>query len=66
MLPTDYLRGPASGNPTLCLTWPMALPPNSDGVDWQIGAAFLRTVYSVFRYDFLLSGLHTSNSQAYM
>jgi len=50
MLPTDYLRGPASGNPSLCLSWPMALPPNSDGVDWQMGAAFLRTVYSVFSY----------------
>jgi len=61
MLPTDYLRGPASGNPNLCLSWPMALPPNSDGLDWQFGAAFLRTVYSVFRYNFLLYCLYTSN-----
>jgi len=50
MLPTDYLRGPTSGNPNLCLSWLMSLPPNSDGVDWQFGTAFLRTVYSIFRY----------------
>ncbi|TFY82117.1 hypothetical protein EWM64_g1897 [Hericium alpestre] len=24
--------------------------PNSDGIDWQIGSAFLRTVYSIFSY----------------
>ena len=53
MLPTDYLMGPASGNPNLCLSWPMALPPSSDGIDWQFGAAFLRTVYSIFRYSVL-------------
>jgi len=34
----DYIIGPASGNPNLCLSWPMALPPNSDGVDWQMGS----------------------------
>jgi len=50
VLPTDYLRGPASGNPRLCLSWPVALPPSSDGVDWQFGAAFLRTVYSIFSF----------------
>ncbi|CAA7266854.1 unnamed protein product [Cyclocybe aegerita] len=50
LLPTDYLIGPADGNPNLCLSWPMALPPSSDGIDWQMGAAFLRTVYSVFSY----------------
>jgi len=47
--PSDYLIGPTVGEPTLCLTWPRALPPSSDGIDWQIGTAFLRTVYSVFR-----------------
>lgn len=35
--PTDYIIGPASGNPNLCLSWPKALPPSSDGVDWQLG-----------------------------
>ena len=38
--PTDYIIGPASGNPDLCLTWPRALPPNSDGIDWQMGNSF--------------------------
>lgn len=48
--PTDYIMGPASGNPNLCLSWPRALPPSSDGIDWQLGAPFLRTVYSVWSY----------------
>lgn len=48
--PTDFLIGPASGNPSLCLTWPQALPPSSDGIDWQLGTPFLRSVYSVFSY----------------
>ncbi|PIL35571.1 hypothetical protein GSI_02299 [Ganoderma sinense ZZ0214-1] len=48
--PTDYLIGPASGNPNLCLSWPRALPPSSDGIDWQIGSAFLRTVYSIYSF----------------
>ncbi|TFK40330.1 acid protease [Crucibulum laeve] len=48
--PSDYLIGPASGNPNLCLSWPRALPPSSDAVDWQIGGAFLRTVYSIFSF----------------
>ena len=39
--PTDYIIGPASGNPDLCLTWPRALPPNSDGIDWQMGNFFI-------------------------
>ncbi|KAF8183918.1 aspartic peptidase A1 [Pholiota molesta] len=43
ILPTDYIIGPASGNPNLCLSWPMSLPPSSDGIDWQMGTAFLRT-----------------------
>ncbi|KAF8149990.1 aspartic peptidase domain-containing protein [Crassisporium funariophilum] len=47
---TDYIIGPASGNPNLCLSWPRALPPNSDGIDWQMGSAFLRTVYSIFSF----------------
>lgn len=48
MLPADYLIGPASGNPNLCLSWPKALPPTTDGIDWQLGGAFLKTVYSIF------------------
>ncbi|KAH7927926.1 acid protease [Leucogyrophana mollusca] len=48
--PSDYMIGPAAGNPELCLTWPKALPPSSDGVDWQLGTPFLRTVYSIFSY----------------
>ncbi|KAJ7158790.1 aspartic peptidase domain-containing protein [Mycena filopes] len=48
--PTDYLIGPASGNSKVCLTWPRALPPSPDGIDWQFGGPFLRTVYSVFSY----------------
>ncbi|KAF8968111.1 aspartic peptidase A1 [Flammula alnicola] len=50
ILPTDYILGPVSGNPNLCLSWPMSLPPNSDGIDWQMGTAFLRTVYSIFSF----------------
>ncbi|KAJ6494796.1 aspartic peptidase A1 [Mycena vitilis] len=48
--PTDYLIGPASGNPKICLTWPRALSPSADGIDWQFGGPFLRTVYSIFSY----------------
>ncbi|KAH9945177.1 acid protease [Epithele typhae] len=50
MQPTDYLIGPASGNPNLCLSWPQGRAPQADGIDWQIGAPFLRTVYSVFSH----------------
>ncbi|KAH7884705.1 acid protease [Phlebopus sp. FC_14] len=48
--PSDYIIGPAEGNPALCLSWPRALPPSADGVDWQLGTPFLRTVYSVWSY----------------
>ncbi|KAI0787656.1 acid protease [Fomes fomentarius] len=48
--PTDYIIGPASGNPNLCLAWPRANPPSSDGIDWQLGNPFLRTVYSIFNF----------------
>lgn len=43
----------------------MALPPSSDGVDWQFGAAFLRTVYSIFRYNALLYVLYIFNSEPF-
>ncbi|KAF7327710.1 hypothetical protein MKEN_00350500 [Mycena kentingensis (nom. inval.)] len=48
--PTDYLIGRASGNPAICLSWPKAAQPSADGIDWQFGIPFLRTVYSVFAY----------------
>ncbi|RDB25730.1 Aspartic protease [Hypsizygus marmoreus] len=48
--PSDYIIGPASGNPNLCLAWPRASPPSADAIDWQIGTAFLRTVYSIYSY----------------
>jgi len=50
LLPSDYLIGPTVAEPELCLTWPKASPPSSDGIDWQMGAAFMRTVYTVFSY----------------
>lgn len=67
--PSDYIIGPAAGNPNICLSWPRALPPSADGIDWQIGKpktpvsiqgyltstsgdAFLRTVYSIYRYKY--------------
>ncbi|EIW83876.1 acid protease [Coniophora puteana RWD-64-598 SS2] len=46
--PSDYLIGPVSTNPTMCLTWPMASSPDSTGIDWKLGTPFLRTVYSIF------------------
>lgn len=48
--PTDYIIGPAEGNPDLCLSWPKAAPPSTDGVDWLLGTPFLRTVYSIWSY----------------
>lgn len=48
--PTDYLIGPTEGSPDLCLSWPQATPPSSDGIDWQLGTPFLRSVYSVFSF----------------
>jgi hypothetical protein len=50
LLPSDYIIGPTAGVPALCLTWPKALPPSRDGIDWQIGSAFMRTVYTVFSF----------------
>ncbi|KAF8505186.1 aspartic peptidase domain-containing protein [Gautieria morchelliformis] len=48
--PQDYLIGPTRGDPTLCLSWPMALPPSSDGLDWHLGTPFFRAVYTVFSF----------------
>ncbi|KAN0092782.1 hypothetical protein V8E55_003566 [Tylopilus felleus] len=48
--PTDYLIGPTEGDPSLCLSWPKASPPSANGIDWQLGTPFLRTVYSVWSF----------------
>ncbi|CEH16404.1 Aspartyl protease [Ceraceosorus bombacis] len=48
LLPSDYLIGPAVGNPYLCLAWPAAVPASPDGVDWILGQAFMRAQYSIF------------------
>ncbi|OJT11452.1 Pregnancy-associated glycoprotein 2 [Trametes pubescens] len=55
--PTDYIIGPASGNPNLCLSWPRAMQPSADGIDWQLGSPFLRTVYSIYSF-----GINTKES----
>lgn len=47
-LPTDYIIGPASGNPYLCLAWPAAVQGSTDGIDWVLGQAFLRAQYTIF------------------
>ncbi|KAG9093523.1 hypothetical protein FS749_014245 [Ceratobasidium sp. UAMH 11750] len=48
--PHDYIFAPVEDPPNMCLAWPRATPPSSDGIDWQLGTPFLRTVYSVFSY----------------
>ncbi|KAH9952051.1 acid protease [Amylocystis lapponica] len=48
--PTDYLIGPIDEDTAICLSWPMAAPPSSDGIDWQLGTPFMRTVYTIFSY----------------
>jgi len=48
--PTDYLIGPTSADETLCLAWPRAVASSGDGIDWQLGTPFLRTVYSIFSF----------------
>ncbi|KAF8269569.1 aspartic peptidase domain-containing protein [Lactarius quietus] len=64
LLPSNYLIGPTSGEPALCLTWPKASPPSPDGIDWQIGSAFLQTVYTVFRRSLLSSAFIRSTPSA--
>ncbi|KAJ3767617.1 acid protease [Lentinula raphanica] len=48
--PSDYLIGETSGDPGLCLAWPVAVDPSPDGIDWQFGTPFMRTVYTIFSY----------------
>ena len=66
LLPSDYIIGPTSSVPELCLAWPKASAPSSDGIDWQIGSAFLRTVYTVFRCDSRQSRRCTSGLRLYI
>ncbi|KAF8604261.1 acid protease [Ceratobasidium sp. AG-I] len=48
--PHDYIYARVQDPPNMCLAWPVATAPSSDGIDWQLGTPFLRTVYSVFSY----------------
>lgn len=50
LTPKDYIIGEAVGNDGICLAWPVATPPSPDGIDWALGAPFLRTVYAVLSY----------------
>jgi len=47
--PSEWLVGRVSTNTQECLAWPVALPPSGDGIGWQLGTPFLRSVYSVFQ-----------------
>lgn len=47
--PSEWLIGRVSTNTQECLAWPVALPPSGDGIGWQLGTPFLRSVYSVFQ-----------------
>ena len=47
--PSEWMIGKVVGT-TMCLAWPVVLPPSADGIDWQLGTPFLRKVYSVFSY----------------
>ncbi|KAK0536241.1 hypothetical protein OC835_002081 [Tilletia horrida] len=50
LLPTQYLIGPASGNPNLCFSWLAASLdlPSADGVGWTFGIAFFQAAYTIF------------------
>lgn len=52
--PHDYIFARVLDPPNMCLAWPRATAPSEDGVDWQFGTPFLRTVYSIFRWVFFL------------
>lgn len=39
MQPTDYMIGPTEDDPSMCLSWPRATGPSTDGLDWQLGKA---------------------------
>ncbi|QRW18022.1 aspartyl protease [Rhizoctonia solani] len=48
--PHDYIFARVLDPPNMCLAWPLATAPSEDGIDWQFGTPFLRTVYSIFSY----------------
>ncbi|KAJ1307598.1 hypothetical protein OPQ81_001693 [Rhizoctonia solani] len=48
--PHDYIFARVLDPPNMCLAWPRATPPSEDGIDWQLGQPFLRSVYSIFSY----------------
>ncbi len=45
--PSDWLIGRVEDT-SMCLAWPIVLPPSADGIDWQLGTPFLRKTYSIF------------------
>ncbi|CAE6460216.1 unnamed protein product [Rhizoctonia solani] len=48
--PHDYIFARVLDPPNMCLAWPRATAPSVDGIDWQFGTPFMRTVYSIFSY----------------
>ncbi|EUC54634.1 aspartyl protease [Rhizoctonia solani AG-3 Rhs1AP] len=48
--PHDYIFARVLDPPNMCLAWPRATAPSDDGIDWQLGTPFLRTVYSIFSH----------------
>ncbi|CAE6464119.1 unnamed protein product [Rhizoctonia solani] len=48
--PHDYIFARVLDPPNMCLAWPRATAPSDDGIDWQFGTPFLRTVYSIFSH----------------
>ncbi|BEJ15164.1 hypothetical protein CspHIS471_0409310 [Cutaneotrichosporon sp. HIS471] len=47
--PSDWMYAAVAGS-SFCLAWPVAVPQTGDGVDWTLGAPFLRSTYTVFSY----------------
>jgi hypothetical protein len=47
--PSDWMYAAVAGS-SFCLAWPVAVPQTGDGVDWTLGAPFLRSTYTVFNY----------------
>ncbi|KAH7341707.1 aspartic peptidase domain-containing protein [Rhizoctonia solani] len=47
--PHDYIFSRVINPSNMCLAWPRATAPSEDGIDWQFGTPFMRTVYSIFR-----------------
>lgn len=44
--PSEWLIGRVSTNQQECLAWPVGVAPSGDGIGWQLGTPFLRTVRS--------------------